>query len=118
MSRCESWTPRQCSITPPRRSQHQSEDELVRHDCTKAKIVCRCGYEWDLCVPVGLTVPEPLWCRPGRSIVLSTRSDIGCPGCGFTLFRSEHELRSCIEDELCRAREHHARYGTVVVRLR
>jgi len=90
----------------------------VRHDCTKAKIVCRCGHEWDLCVPVDLSVPEPLWCRPGRSIVSSVRSDIGCPACSLTLFRSEDELRGCIEDELRRARERHARCGTVVVRRR
>lgn len=90
----------------------------MRPDCTKAKIVCRCGYEWDLCVPVDLTVPEPLWCLPGQSIVSSTRSDIGCPRCGFTLYGSEHKLRASIEDELQRARWHHARYGTVVVRLR
>ena len=90
----------------------------MRHDRTKAKIVCRCGHEWDLCVPVGLAAPEPLRCGPGGSIVSSARSDIGCPECGLTLFRSERELRACIEDELRRARERHARSGSVVVRLR
>lgn len=90
----------------------------MRPDCTKAKIVCRCGYEWELCVPVDLSVPDALWCRPGRSIMSNTRSDIGCPRCGLSLFKSEHELRSCIEGELRAARERHARYGTVVVRRR
>ena len=91
----------------------------MRHDCTNAKIVCRGGHELDLCVRIGFTVPEPLRCSlDGVPIVSGTRSDIGCRECGLTMFRSEHELRACIEDELRRAREHHARDGTVVVRLR
>ena len=88
----------------------------MRHNCTKAKIVCCCGHKWDLCVRVGLAVPEPLLCHPGQPIGKNARSDIGCPECGGTLFRSARELRSCIEDELRRAREHHARSGTVGVR--
>lgn len=90
----------------------------MRHDYTNAKIVCRGGHELDLCVLVGLSVPEPLRCSPGRSIVSSTRSGISCPECSLTLFRSEHEMRTRIEDELLSARERHARCGTVVVRLR
>ena len=73
----------------------------MRHDCTNTKIVCRCGHERNICVRVGFTVPEPLRCAlDGRSIMSSTRSDIGCPRCSLSLFKSEHELRSCIEGEL------------------
>ena len=65
------------------------------------------------------TVPEPLRCSlGGRSNMTSTRSDIGCPRCDRSLFRSEHELRFCIDGELNGVHERHARYGTVVVRLR
>ena len=87
------------------------------HDCPNAKIVWGRGRELDLCVRGGFSVPKPMRCSLGGvPIVSSARSDIGCRECGLTLFRSEHGLRACIEDEVRRARERHARDGTVVVR--
>ena len=92
----------------------------MRYDYTKTMILCPCGYKWDLCVSVDLTVPEPLRCHRGVPIARPTnsRSDICCPECRRTLFSADSKLRTWVEDELCRARERHVRHGTVVLDLR
>lgn len=80
-------------------------------------IRCRCGCEWRICVPVHLAVPEPLRCSPGAPIAAPgvARSDICCPRCRCTLFRSDHELRSFVEEQLKRGRGTHVRAGTVLI---
>lgn len=91
------------------------------HNFVKAIIRCRCGFEWQLCVPVALTVPGPLRCRPGASIALpdrAVRSDICCPRCRNPLFGSDPVLIGRVEDELRRGRSTHVHAGTVVVDCR
>ena len=88
-------------------------------DRVSARILCRCGHQWDLCAPVGVPVPESLRCRPtGVPIVSNSRSDICCPMCRRTLFLTDSKLQACIEDRLREARERHVHAGTVVVDLR
>ena len=76
----------------------------MRYNYTKAMILCRCDFKWDLCVPVGLEIPESLSCRPGKPIAErnNARSDIYCPNCRTTLFSSDQELRTRLERELRR----------------
>lgn len=86
----------------------------------RVTIRCRCGFEWVLCVPVGVAVPGPLRCHPGAPIGMPgvARIDICCPKCRSTLFANDPALRSCVEDELRRGRGTHVRAGTVVIDCR
>ena len=92
----------------------------MRSNYTKAMILCRCGFRWNLCVPVGLAVPAPLKCSPGTPIAtpVNSRSDICCPRCRAALFSTESELRNSIEGELRRRLGQHAHVGTVMVDIR
>ena len=83
----------------------------------KAKILCRCRHELNLCVPIGFVVPEQLQCIPGTPIARpnNNRSDICCPKCRHTLFSTGSELRACIEAEFRRGPRRHSRSGTVVM---
>lgn len=92
----------------------------MQFNYAKTMILCRCGFKWDLCVPVGLDVPEPLVCHPGAPLARPTnsRSDICCPECRCTLFSADSRLRACIEDRLREGRERHIHFGAVVVDLR
>ena len=90
----------------------------MRHDYVKVVVRCRCGFDWDLCVPVQLAVPDPLRCRPGGSIAPPTgavRADICCPRCRFGLFASDPELIEAVEGALRRGRGSHVRDGAVIV---
>ena len=91
----------------------------MQRNFTKARIRCGCGAEAELCVPVRLEVPESLQCSPGAPFnPTSSRSDVFCPACRHTLFRTASEMMACIEDELRRGYAEHARYGTVAVDCR
>lgn len=92
----------------------------MRHNRTKAMILCQCDYAWDLCVRVGLEVPESLWCPPGNPIARpsNARSDICCPKCRNPLFPSDEAFRIRVETELRRGVGRHLDRGTVVVDCR
>jgi hypothetical protein len=100
---------------------HLEEGEAVGPNMfVSVTIRCGCGFEWALCVPVGLAVPAPLACNPGVPIAAPgvARSDICCPRCRFRLFPSDPALRSRVEYELRRGRGTHVRAGTVVIDCR
>ena len=92
----------------------------MRYNYTKAMILCRCDFKWDLCVPVGLEIPESLRCRPGKPIAErnNARSDIYCLNCRTTLFSSDQELRTRLERELRRGFTKSVHRGTIVVDCR
>ncbi len=87
---------------------------------TKTRICCRCGHDWDLCVPVAVPVPDAICCSPGRPIrqTGTVRSEIACPRCRCVLLRSDDELRAAVEGELCRRAPAHAQRGTVLLDCR
>lgn len=100
---------------------HSTKEKAVGPNMfVSVTIQCRCGFEWVLCVPVGVGVPEPLRCHPGAPIAVPGvgRSDVCCPRCRFTLFPGDPALRSRVEDELRRGRGTHVRAGTVVIDCR
>ena len=90
---------------------------LVQYNYTKARVLCRCGFKWDLRVPVRLAVPESLQCHPGMSIDRPTnsRSALCCPECRRTLFSTDSELKACSENEFRGRCESHVRFGTVLL---
>ena len=92
----------------------------MQHNTTEAMILCRCGFRWDLCVPVGMEVPEALRCPPGEPIARpsNARRDICCPKCRSTLFSSDPKLRFRVETELRRGVGGHVGRGAVVVDCR
>ena len=90
----------------------------MQEDRCKTRLVCWCGYEWNIGVLVGWTVPA---CQPAVHGVGGdggSRSDVFCPECRRTLFSGFAELRACVENELRSALRSHVRAGTVVVDLR
>lgn len=90
-------------------------------DYVRTLIQCRCGYRWDLCVPVAAAVPGPLRCRPGPSIVPpngAVRCEICCPRCRLPLFASDPALIERVEDSLRRGRGMHVADGAVVLDCR
>lgn len=90
-------------------------------DYVRTVIRCRCGYRWDLCVPVAVAVPGPLRCRPGPSIVPpngTVRSEICCPQCRLPLFASDPALIERVEDSLRRGRGTHVADGAVILDCR
>ena len=91
--------------------------DTVQANRNKARIICRCGHEWDTGVLVGREVPEALQCPSGERITgsRSSRSDICRPRCKDMLLSAVAELRDCIENKLRTGREVHVRAGTVVV---
>ena len=98
----------------------QGDRGTVQYNRTKATILCRCGLKWELCVSVGLEVPEALWCSPGEPIAKpnNARSDICCPKCRSTPFSGDPELKTRVENELRRGVGGHVHRGTVVVDCR
>ena len=90
-------------------------------DFVKVLIRCRCGFEWDLCVPVALAVPGPLRCRPGPSIVPpngTVQHEICCPRCRFPLFGSDPVLIERVEEVMRRGRGTHVADRAVIIDCR
>lgn len=93
---------------------------MVR-DFVKTLIRCRCGFEWELCVPVALAVPGPLRCRPSPSIVPpngTVRHEICCPRCRLPLFGSDPMLIERVEDMMRRGRGTHVADRAVIIDCR
>lgn len=90
-------------------------------DFVRTIILCRCGSDLDLCVPVSLAVPRPLQCRPGGSIAPAdgvARSDICCRPCRRSLFHNDAALIDRVESELRRGRGTHVHAGAVIIDCR
>lgn len=92
----------------------------MSRDYVDVTVRCRCGLDWNLCVPVNLAVPGPLRCNPGAPIRTPgvARSDICCHRCRCPLFGDHAALVRAVEEALSRGRGTHVRRGTVIIDCR